>query len=106
LTGRINIDELKAVVARLDLFISADTGPIYIAEAFQVPTVDIVGPVDEKEQPLIGLRNLIVVAKRKRPELKVMNARFYNEEEARRQVEEIKLEKVINKFEELLKVLR
>ena len=33
------------------LFISVDTGPIYIAEAFNVPTVDIVGPVDENVQP-------------------------------------------------------
>src|SRR3989344_2119063 len=56
-TGTFSIEELKALVKCLDLFISADTGPIYIAEAFGVPTVDIVGPVDEREQPPRGEKN-------------------------------------------------
>jgi ADP-heptose:LPS heptosyltransferase len=81
-----NIDELKALVAKLHLFISVDTGPIYIAEAFDVPTIDIVGPVDENVQPPRGLihRN-VIPPQRVRPELSILNARMYNKEEALRQ---------------------
>src|SRR3989339_1901196 len=50
-TGLFNLDNLKALISKLSLFISVDTGPVYIAEAFGVPTVDIIGPIDEREQP-------------------------------------------------------
>ena len=52
--GLFSLDELKALIQRLSLFISVDTGPIYIAEAFDVPTIDIIGPMDENEQPPRG----------------------------------------------------
>jgi ADP-heptose:LPS heptosyltransferase len=73
--GKFSLDELKA-----------DTGPQYIAEALGIPTIDIVGPVDEREQPPMGEIHKIVKAERKKPELYVLNARVYNEVEARRQV--------------------
>lgn len=97
-----NIDELKALISRMDMFISVDTGPIYIAEAFGVPTIDITGPIDEKEQPPIGEYHKVVFIKnRKRPQLYVMNARNYDYKEARRQTEEITTEMVIDIFEDL-----
>lgn len=90
LGGKLTIEELKAVVGRLALFISVDTGPIYIAEALGVPTVDITGPVDEREQPPRGPRHAVVVPpQRKAPELFVMNPSGYNYDEAKRQVESI-----------------
>src|SRR3989344_3494837 len=49
--GKFNLDELKAFISKIGLFISVDTGPIYIAEAFNVSTVNIVGPMNEHEQP-------------------------------------------------------
>ncbi|OGD29700.1 hypothetical protein A2833_02575 [Candidatus Azambacteria bacterium RIFCSPHIGHO2_01_FULL_44_55] len=104
--GIFNIEELKALISKLHLFISVDTGPIYIAEAFDVPTIDIIGPIDEKEQPPIGKLHKIVVAERQKPELYVMNARVYNEKEARRQTEAIGAQMVIDKFEELVKILK
>ncbi len=96
-----SIDELKALIAQTALFVSVDTGPIYIAEAFGVPTVDIVGPMNENEQPPIGKRHLVVVPKRKKPELSVMNARMYNEKEAKRQVEDISVEMVCAEIDTL-----
>lgn len=102
LTGKLSIDELKAVVAKLDLFISVDTGPIYIAEAFGIPTIDIVGPVDEREQPPRGDKHFVVAPKRVKPELYVMNARVYNKEEARRQAEGVEVEKVKRAVKTLL----
>lgn len=102
-----SIDNLKALITSLSLFISADTGPLYIAEAFGVPTVDIVGPMDEREQPPQGPRHRVVVPPmRARPEISVLNSRFYNEEEARRQALSITTEAVIAKTEELIRDLR
>lgn len=99
LQGRCNIDVLKASIAKLSLFISADTGPVYIAEAFGVPTIDITGPIDEKEQPPIGEKNIIVIPpSREKPELFVLNARGYNLKEARRQAESITVAMVIEAF--------
>lgn len=100
--GLFSIEELKALISKLNLFISVDTGPIYIAEAFGIPTIDIVGPIDEDEQPPIGRLHKIVVVKRQKPELYVMNARVYDEKEAKRQIEAISVEMVIDKFEELI----
>lgn len=101
--GLFNIEELKALISKLNLFISVDTGPIYIAEAFSVPTIDIIGPIDEREQSPVGKFHKIAVAQRQKPELYVMNARVYNEKEAKRQIEAIGVEMVIDKFEELMK---
>ena len=105
-TGLFNIDELKALISKLSLFISVDTGPIYIAEAFGVATIDITGPIDEKEQPPIGrIHKIVKIENREKPELYVMNARVYNKKEAKRQVDEISVDMVIEKFEELMKIL-
>jgi ADP-heptose:LPS heptosyltransferase len=104
-TGMYSVDELKALMSCMDMFISVDTGPIYIAEALGVPTVDITGPIDEKEQPPIGrLHKVVHIKNRKGPELFVMNARTYNATEARRQVEEITVDSVIKAVEEILDV--
>jgi ADP-heptose:LPS heptosyltransferase len=96
-----NVDELKAVISKLDLFFSVDTGPIYIAEAFDVPTIDIVGPMDEREQPPQGEFCRVVAARRKEAQMHIMNARGYNFQEARRQVEDISAEAVIREFDDL-----
>jgi len=101
--GKWNIDELKAFISKLDLFIGADTGPIYIAEAFNVPTVDIIGPVDEKDQPPRGLLHKVVFDEsRKSPVTGVFTNKFYNYEEARRQAEAITVEQVFSVVEECI----
>ena len=101
--GAFNIDELKAAISKMSILISVDTGPIYIAEAFDVGTVDIVGPVDENDQPPRGERHRIAVAPRKKHEMGVFNARVYDEKEARRQSEDISAEMVLNETEELIR---
>lgn len=103
--AQVKIEELKALVARMSLFISADTGPIYIAEAFNIPTIDIVGPVDENDQPPQGARHKVVVAPREKSELYVMNARRYNQSEALRQVNAITVAMVKEKIDELMLII-
>lgn len=86
----LSLDELKAFISKMNLFISVDTGPIYIAEAFGVATVDIVGPVDETEQPPIAQKHLVVVPEQPRiPELFVMDAHSKNFAEIERQTKSI-----------------
>ncbi len=100
----LSLDALKALIARMHIFISVDTGPIYIAEAFGVKTIDIVGPVDEREQPPQGIGHLVVKWKeRTKPAVHIMNARIYNYDEARRQVERISVEDVCQAFDMLMK---
>jgi heptosyltransferase-2 len=102
-SGAFSIEELKAAVAKLALFISVDTGPIYIAEALGTPTIDIVGPVDEREQPPVGLHHVIIVPPgRTKPELYVMNPYRYNYAEAVRQVESTSVAQVTAAIDGLL----
>lgn len=101
--GQLSIDELKALISKLKLFVSVDTGPVYIAEAFDTPTIDIVGPMDEKEQPPIGAKHKVVIPpNRTKSELHIMNARVYNREEALRQVEAITFESVMAEVNALI----
>lgn len=98
----LSIEELKALIARCHLLIAVDTGPIYIAEAFNVATVDIVGPLDEHEQPPIGPRHKIVVPQREKPAMVIMDPHSYDHAEARRQAESITANEVIRAINELV----
>ncbi|MDB5077590.1 MAG: waaF [Chloroflexi bacterium] len=46
LTGETDIDELLEVLARCDLVVSGDSGPLHLAVALGRPTVSIYGPTD------------------------------------------------------------
>ena len=50
LSGSLDLGQFAALCKRLDLFISVDSGPLYIANALGIPVIDIAGPVDYKEQ--------------------------------------------------------
>ena len=47
LTGRTNLSQLMGVLARLDLFVSNDSGPMHVAAALSVPQVALFGSTDE-----------------------------------------------------------
>ena len=47
--GHFILSELPALLQKLKLFISVDTGPLYMADAAGVPVVDIAGPADVDE---------------------------------------------------------
>jgi ADP-heptose:LPS heptosyltransferase len=103
--GVFSVDALKACVESMTMVIGVDTGPQYIAEALNVPTIDIVGPCDEREQPPMGKYHLIVKVPREKPELYVMNARVYNKKEALRQSEDITPQMVYDAFVTLCTLL-
>jgi len=102
LSMKLDLEDLKAVISKVDMFISVDTGPIYIAEAFDVPTVDIIGPIDESEQPPRGIiHKWVVSSKRKKPLLYVLNARIYDVAAAIESTKSISVEMVVNAVESL-----
>lgn len=102
-----NIDQLKALISHLDLIIASDTGPIYIAEAFGVATIDIVGPVDEREQPPFdGEKHRIVRVEGRLPEMHIFNARTYDQKEVERQIYNITVEMVIKELDDLIITLK
>lgn len=104
--GEFNLDEVKSLIANLKLFIAVDTGPIYIAEAFKVPTVDITGPIDEREQPPITERHRVVTPPEPRqPELFVLNAKTHDQQEALRQTKAITVKMVTEIIDNLLQYL-
>jgi len=105
-TATLSIEELKALIVRLDLFMSVDTGPIYIAEAFDVPTIDIAGPIDVGEQPPRGPLHKNVTPLSGKKLLFAMNVRDYDYEEVRREVDSMTPQMVIETFEGLYPVIQ
>jgi len=51
--------EVAALMKNFKLLISVDSGPVYIADALNVPIIDIMGPSDLKEQSPSG-RSIII----------------------------------------------
>ena len=49
MAAKLSVNELISQISNLDLFITGDSGPMHIAAAFQVPTVAIFGPTNDKE---------------------------------------------------------
>ncbi|PAF48159.1 lipopolysaccharide heptosyltransferase II [Helicobacter sp. 12S02634-8] len=49
LTGKTTISTLITELARLDLFITNDSGPMHIASALQIPLIAIFGPTNAQE---------------------------------------------------------
>lgn len=61
LAGHTSLGGLAAIIARLELFISNDTGPAHLAEALGTPSVTIFGPADVRRwAPLDRRRHQIV----------------------------------------------
>lgn len=59
--GGLSLRELAAIISLVDLFVSVDTGPLYIAHALGIPVIDIIGPVDPSEQPPISSAKTVLV---------------------------------------------
>ncbi|HZS94579.1 MAG TPA: glycosyltransferase family 9 protein [Chloroflexota bacterium] len=61
LAGETSIGGLAAVIGRLDLFVSNDTGPAHLAEAVDTPSITIFGPADpDRWAPLDTTRHAVV----------------------------------------------
>jgi ADP-heptose:LPS heptosyltransferase len=101
-----SIDEMKAFVSKMSLLIGSDTGLIYVAEAFRVPTIDIVGPMNEYEQPPRGKFHKTIVASRRKPALGLIDNRIEDMSEFKRQIDDITVGMVEKEVDELLPLLK
>jgi ADP-heptose:LPS heptosyltransferase len=60
LAGRADVPVLASVIARLDLLLTVDTGPMHLASATGTPVVAIFGPSDPARYAPIGPRDRVV----------------------------------------------
>jgi heptosyltransferase I len=57
---KCTISELIALMRRVRLFVGADTGPLHLAAALQVPVVGIYGPTDPARNGPYGTRSAVL----------------------------------------------
>lgn len=60
LSGKTSIRELMAVIKRCSLFITNDTGPMHIANAFGVPLVAMFGPTNPHVTSPFGDKRVVI----------------------------------------------
>jgi len=95
------VDELKSVISFTHLFISVDAGPLYIAIAFNVPTIDILGPAPEWAVPSGEFTRTISNRDGAEPAILPLNNRDNDFKEARRQAEAITVDMVTREVDDL-----
>lgn len=60
LAGRLELPQLAAVLAELDVLITGDTGPMHVAAAVDTPVVAVLGPSDPARYAPRGPRHRVV----------------------------------------------
>jgi lipopolysaccharide heptosyltransferase II len=60
LTGRTSLPELAALLARCDLLVSGDSGPLHIACAVGTPVIGLYGPTDPQISGPLGQRAVVL----------------------------------------------
>jgi ADP-heptose:LPS heptosyltransferase len=104
-TATLSLDEVKALVGELDMLLGVDTGPMFFAEAQDIPTLDLACNIDEREQaPNDGNFHIVVVppGRSKAAPVLTMNPKLIDYEEAQRQVMSLTEDLVIVKADELI----
>lgn len=61
--GSFGLSELPALIKKLMVVIGVDTGLIYMADALDVPVIDIAGPCSMSDQRPVGDKALVVQSK-------------------------------------------
>lgn len=59
-TGKFGLDELPALLERLSVYIGVDSGITYMADALDIPVVDICGPADMDDQRPFGAKAVLI----------------------------------------------
>jgi heptosyltransferase II len=63
LVSKTSISDLISKIENLDLFITGDSGPMHLAAAFQVPTIAVFGPTNDKETSQWMNKKSVIVKK-------------------------------------------
>lgn len=64
LSGKTGFEELLSIISRCDLFFSIDSGPAHLAQAYQVPTLVLFGPSNDKEFGPLNPIHSVIIARR------------------------------------------
>lgn len=59
-SGRLDLTRLPALLARFDVYVGVDSGVTYLADAMDVPVVDLMGPADADDQRPTGPNALVL----------------------------------------------
>lgn len=59
-TGHIELEDLAALMDRLDIYVGVDSGITYLADARNIPVVDVMGPADPEDQRPTGKHAIII----------------------------------------------
>ena len=100
-----SLDELKAFISYGAVLLANDSGPVYMAEAFDIPTLVVVGPTDENEHPPKGERNRIVSSPNRGKAEMSGHLEGFDESVARKQIEEVTVPLVVSELDSLLGVI-
>ena len=100
----LSLEELMYFISVCKLLIANDSGPVYMAEAFGVPTLVVVGPTDEFEHPPHSPLNMVVTPSREKepPEMRG-HIVGYSTERAIEQIKRVTVEEVLVILKTLLK---
>lgn len=99
----LQLDEMMYFISMCKLLIANDSGSVYIAESFNVPTLVVVGPTDELEHPPHGPLNVVVTPKRTSVPALRGHIRGYDKKQAKSQIEEVTVADVQESLKKLLK---
>ncbi|MFA6593812.1 MAG: glycosyltransferase family 9 protein [Candidatus Buchananbacteria bacterium] len=97
-----NLDILPYYLKKCHLFISVDTGLLYIADALSVPVVDILGPCDDNNQRPENNYRLVTDRQVCRPQCRMLYNADINIAEVRACFSAITPDQVLNACRELL----
>jgi len=100
-----SLDELKCFISKATLIIANDSGSVYIAEAFNIPTIVLVGPTDENEHPPHGQFNVVVTPDDRKKNIKQANRKSYLFTDENMKIDLISESDVIKKVELLLSTI-
>lgn len=59
-TGRVALEDLAALIDRLAIYVGVDSGITYLADARNIPVVDVMGPADPQDQRPVGQRAIVI----------------------------------------------
>lgn len=59
-TGRVALEDLAALIDRLDIYVGVDSGITYLADARGIPVVDVMGPADPEDQRPTGKHAIVI----------------------------------------------
>jgi ADP-heptose:LPS heptosyltransferase len=59
-SGKLDLTQLPALLARLDVYVGVDSGITYLADAVGVPVVDLMGPADADDQRPTGPAAVVI----------------------------------------------